>query len=218
MGTIVIFGAGGRAGRPILTEARRRGHHMVAAVRNPDQHADLDMDGVTLVAADAAKPHEVRAAATGCDVAVSTAPAVGDIPTDHLAKINETLFEGLDQARVKRLLMIGGAGTLLVAPGKQFIDTPAFPDTAKPRGLAHREALRALHTETMPLEWVYITPPPGFFPDGECTGTYRVHHDQPVTEDLSTLSISYADYAIGFVDEIENPNHHNESILLTGPV
>src|SRR5699024_8893645 len=120
--------AGGQAGRPILTEARSRGHQVVAAVRNPDQHADLDTDGVTLISADATRPHEVRAAAACCDVAVSTAPAVGDLQPNHLVQINKTLFDGLDQAHVKRLLMIGGAGTLRVASGKQFIDTPEFPD------------------------------------------------------------------------------------------
>lgn len=217
MSRIVVFGAGGRSGRALIAEARSRGHRITAAVRDPAKYIDLAGEEVDLVAADAMKPDDVRDAAWGHDVAVNATRSAGDIEPRHLIKLNNALLSGLGEAGVRRLLIVGGAGALKVAPGLQFVDTPAFPDSAKPRGVAHREALKALRTSETEIEWVYVTPPPRFIADGPRTGTYRVGDDQlgiDVSDDGRIGTISYADYAIGIVDEIESPKHHNESFVL----
>lgn len=214
MNKIVVFGAGGRSGRALLAEARSRGHQVTAAVRDPAKHADLEGEGVALVIADAMNPNDVREAASGHDVAVNATRSVGDIEPDHLIKLNNALLTGLSEADVQRLLIVGGAGTLEVAPGLQFVDTLAFPDSAKPRGLAHREVLKALQAADTDIAWVYVTPPPKFVVDGARTGTYRVERNQLLTGERGNSEISYADYAIGIIDEIESPKYHNERIML----
>jgi putative NADH-flavin reductase len=187
---------------------------VTAAVRDPAKYADLEGGGVALVAADAMDPDEVRGVAGGHDVAVNATRSAGDIEPDHLIELNDALLTGLSEAGVRRLLIVGGAGTLEVAPGLQFVDTPAFPESAKPRGLAHREALEALRAADTDIDWVYVTPPPRFVVDGARTGAYRVVCDRMLTDERGNGEISYADYAIGIVDEIESPRYHNERIVL----
>lgn len=214
MSRLVVFGAGGRSGRMILTEARSRGHQVTAAVRNPHKHVDLKHEGATLVAADAMNHHDVRSAAVGHDVAVNATRSAGDIEPDYLVRLHHSLLTGLSHAGVPRLLIVGGAGTLQLASGVQFVDTPTFPDSARPRGLAHREALEALRTADTEIDWVYVTPPPNFVADGTRTGTYRIGRSQPPADERGNSTISYADYAIGITDEIESLTYHNERVVL----
>lgn len=215
MNKIVVFGAGGRSGRAIIAEARYRGHQVTAAVRDPATYADLEREEVALIAGDAMDPNEVRKASAGHDVAVNATRSAGGIDPEYLIRLNDALLTGLADAGVRRLLIVGGAGTLEVAPGLQLVDTPAFPESAKPRGIAHREVLKALQKTSSDIDWVYVTPPPNFLPHGPRTGTYQVvRQDQLLTEEHGKREISYADYAIGILDEIESPKYHNESIAL----
>jgi putative NADH-flavin reductase len=212
---IVLFGAGGRSGRANLAEARSRGHQVTAAVRNPVKHRYLIDEGVALVAADATNKNSVSEVAAGHDVAVNATRSVGEIESDYLVKLNNALLTGLTEAAVRRLLIVGGAGALVVSPGLQFVDTPAFPESAKPRGVAHREALTALLAANIEIDWVYVTPPPVFVVDGVRTGRYRLWRNNLLEiGDWKNSSISYLDYAIGIIDEIESPTHHNEAIML----
>lgn len=214
MSKIVVFGAGGRSGRAIVVEARSRGHQVTAAVRDPARHADLESEKVALQAADAMNYRDVREVASEHDAAVNATRSAGDIEPDHLIKLNNALLSGLSEAGVWRLLIVGGAGALEVAPGVQFVDTPAFPESAKPRGVAHREALKALQVSDTEIDWVYIIPPPRFVVDGARTGAYRVWRAQSLADEHGHSEISYADYAVGIVEEIESPEYHKESIIL----
>lgn len=187
---------------------------MTAAVRDPAKHADLESEGVALAAADAMNPNGVREVSTGHDVAVNATRSAGNIEADHLVKLNNALLTGLSEAGVRRLLIIGGAGVLEVAPGIQFVDTPAFPESTKPRGVAHREALKALQASDTDVDWVYVIPPPNFVVDGARTGTYRVSRDRWLADERGNNEISYADYAVGIIDEIESPGYHKQFIVL----
>jgi putative NADH-flavin reductase len=172
-------------------------------------------EGATLVAADATDRNSVREVAAGHDVAVNATRSVGDIKPDYLVKLNRALVTGLTEASVRRLLIVGGAGALDVSPGLQFVDTPSFPESAKPRGLAHREALTALLAGDIEIDWVYATPPPMFLVDGVRTGRYRIWRNNLLQiSDWNNSTISYLDYAIGLIDEIDSPTHHNEAIML----
>ncbi len=214
MKRIALFGAGGRSERALLAEARSRGHRVTAAVRTPSQHVDLEDTGATLMAADATNHNDVRNVAAGHDVAVNAALPAGEIPADHLARINRALLSGLSAAGTHGLLVVGGAGTLEVAPGLQFVDTPEFPNTAKSRGIAHRVALEELQTLDTDIDWVYVTPPAKYVIDGPRTGSYRIGRNQLTIDEGGSSEISYADYAIGVIDEIESPKHHKERIML----
>lgn len=215
MSRIVVFGAGGRSGRAIVAEALSRGYRVTAAVRDPVKHADLEGKGVALEAADAMNPQDVREVSSGHDVAVNATRSAGNIHPEHLVELNNALLGGLSEAGVRRLLIVAGAGVLEVAPGIQFVDTPAFPEPAKPRGVAHCELLKALQAVDTDIDWVYVIPPPRFVVDGARKDEYRVWLGQSLADEhTNSAIISYADYAVGLVDEIELPKHHKESIIL----
>jgi len=214
MTNILVFGAGGRAGRTVLAEALSRDHCVTAAVRNETAHADIATTGARLVTADATDTERVAAVAPGHDVVVNATRPTGDNRTDHFTRMNDTLLAGLEFTAVPRLVLIGGAGTLETVDGTQFVDTPGFPESAKPRGLARRDALAALQSREAAIDWYYLIPAPRFFPDGERTGTYRISSSRKLSA-LARTDISYADFAVGLVDEIETARHARTPITLT---
>jgi uracil phosphoribosyltransferase len=109
------------------------------------------------------------------------------------------------EAGVKRLIVVGGAGSLEVAPGLQLIDTPQFPDAYRPEASAGRDFLNALRAETS-LDWTFLSPSALFEP-GERTGKFRLGGDQLLADAAGQSRISMEDYAIALVDEIETPKH-----------
>ena len=122
---------------------------------------------------------------------------------------------GVAQAGVKRLLVVGGAGSLFVAPGVQMVDTPEFashvPPNIIPGAKAARDALTALRANTV-LDWTFLSPPALLAP-GERTGKFRLGKDQLLTHDKGS-NISWEDYAIAAVDELEKPAHIRERITV----
>ena len=214
MARILVFGAGGRAGRAVTTEALHRGHIVTAAVRHPASHPDLATSGSQLVEADATDPDAVTTVAPQHDVAVNATRPSGNNALDHFRSMNHTLLTGLETAAVPRIVLIGGAGTLRTADGTQFVDTPEFPESAAPRGLSQRDALRALHTSPTSVDWHYLVPAPRFIPNGTRTGPYRIT-SSPNLADLLRTDISYADFAVGVVDEIETPRYVRTPVTLT---
>jgi putative NADH-flavin reductase len=119
---------------------------------------------------------------------------------------SQAILDGVRQAGVQRLLVVGGAGSLYVAPGVQLVDTPAFPAEYRQGALAAREFLRHLQAESA-LDWSFVSPPIALAP-GERTGQYRLGGDDllPGLGD-SPAGISVADLAVAIVDEIEQPRH-----------
>ncbi len=113
---------------------------------------------------------------------------------------------GLKAAGVKRLIVVGGAGSLEVAPGVQVVDTPEFPAAWKGIALAHRDALEVYRKEGGELEWTYFSPPALIEP-GERTGKFRVGSDQLLVDGTGQSQISAEDYAIALLDEVETPRH-----------
>ena len=106
---------------------------------------------------------------------------------------------------MRRLLVVGGAGSLFVAPGVQLVDTPQFPAEWKNGALAARDALNELRTESA-LDWTFLSPPILLQP-GERTGQYRLGTEAPLMNGDQPGSISVADLAVAIVDELENPRH-----------
>ena len=203
---IAVIGATGFVGAPVLAELLGRGHSVTVLARNPSK---LKVQtGLTVLAADALDAAQVASAVAGHDAVISaynpgwSEPQIHDL---HL-KASRAIVEGVKQAGLKRLLVVGGAGSLYVAPGLQLVDTPQFPAEYKQGALAARQALNELKTETA-LDWSFVSPPIGLAP-GERTGKYRVGADDllPGTGD-QPAGISVADLAVAIVDEIETPRH-----------
>ena len=203
---IALIGATGFVGTPVLAELLSRGHSVTVLARTPSKLGP--QTGLTVVAADALDAAQVASAVAGHDAVISaynpgwSEPQIHDL---HL-KASRAIVEGVKQAGLKRLLVVGGAGSLYVAPGLQLVDTPQFPAEYKQGALAARQALNELKTETA-LDWSFVSPPIGLAP-GERTGKYRVGADDllPGTGD-QPAGISVADLAVAIVDEIETPRH-----------
>jgi putative NADH-flavin reductase len=197
---VLVFGASGRIGRAITAELLRRGHAVTAASRSGTQVDDL---GVPVRQGDAADAATVATLAQGQDAVVAAiGPKPGAaVPDGAFSGPAHGLIEGLRTAGVRRLLILGGAGSLEVAPGQRVVDGPGFPELWKPNALGQAAALDIYRT-VADLDWTYVSPAAVISP-GERTGTYRVGGDQLLVDASGQSRISIPDYAAGFVDELE---------------
>ena len=198
---VVLFGASGMIGSRVLGELVRRGHTVTAVVRHPEKIKAES--GVTVVAGDVTDPADIASAAKGADAAIS---AYSPPPTDTglLTAATRSLLAGLAEASVSRLIVVGGAGSLEVAPGVQLIDTPSFPSAWKAIALAHRDVLPLLKQSN--LDWSYFSPAALIEP-GKRTGKFRLGGTRLVANDQGESKISAEDYGVALVDELENPSH-----------
>ncbi|MFD1704308.1 NAD(P)-dependent oxidoreductase [Methylopila henanensis] len=192
--TIALIGASGAVGSRLLAELVRRGHAVTAIARNPDRIAKAE--GVTAVAADAADVAGLAEVLRGHDAVISSVHFSAGDPANLLAAVK--------QAGVPRYLVVGGAGSLEVAPGVRLIDTPEFPEEYKAEAAAGAAYLDLLRRES-DLDWTFLSPSALFVP-GERTGVFRIGGDALLTN-ADGSSISYEDFAIAFVDELERPAH-----------
>jgi putative NADH-flavin reductase len=205
---IVLFGATGNVGARVAQEARRRGHEVVGVVRDPTA-AQSPAPGVSLVQGDATDPARIAAVTRGADAvvnAISPRPNARGLPAPSLAAATRALLTGLRGAGVKRLLVMGGAGSLEVSPGHALVDQPGFPDAYKAEALAQREALQILRAEAGDLDWTYLSPAVEIHP-GARTGSYRTTGDQILADAQGKSTITYEDCAVALVDELERPKH-----------
>lgn len=194
MAKIALIGASGNAGSRILKELSDRGHQVTAIARTPDKIAALP--GVTTTAGDAQDGAALAGLVRGHDAVVSALRFTG---TDF-----SIIVDALRRAGVARCLVVGGAASLEVAPGKRLLDSPEFPEEYKEEatnGAATLDYLRGLDD----LDWTFLSPSALFIP-GERTGTFRLGKDELLSTENGS-SISFEDYAIAMVDEIENPQH-----------
>ncbi|MZD06756.1 NAD(P)H-binding protein [Streptomyces sp. SID5785] len=200
---IVLFGATGMVGSRIAAEALARGHRVTAVSRS----GDSPLPGVTAAAADCSDPVKVGELADGHDAAASALapPRDGSDPQVPFLALNEALVAGVRRSGVSRLVVVGGAGSLLAAPGRMLVDQPDFPDAYRGEALAHRDVLTYLRTVD-DLDWTCVSPAAEIAP-GERTGEFRIGGDRLMTDAHGNSRISAEDYAIAFVDEVERDAH-----------
>ena len=194
---IAIIGASGHAGSRIVQEALRRGHHVTAIARRADTQADTPQ--LTHVAADV---HDDGLAAhlKGHDAVVSAV---------HFSQVGaDTFVPAVRASGVKRYLVVGGAGSLEVAPGEQLVDQPTFPAEYLAEARAGRDFLAALRGVD-DLDWTFLSPGALFVP-GERTGRFRLGKDSLLVDADGKSTISFEDYAVAMLDEIEGPAHVRE--------
>jgi len=198
-----VFGAGGRIGQRILKEALSRGHEVTAIVRDPAKF-ELKDDKLQVRQGDAADTRSIVRVAGGHDAIVCAVGPTADSKPDVLILAAASLLTALPTAGIRRLVIVGGAGSLEVEPGKQLLDTPDFPEDWKPVANAHKEALRMYRSWSTPISWTYISPA-ALIEAGERTGKYRKGTDQLLKDDQGQSRISMEDFAVAVVDELENP-------------
>ena len=208
---IAVFAAAGRIGSRIVNEALNRGHAVTAVVRHPENYT-LIHQHLKVAKADLFNSQDVETGAFDQDAVVSAYSPAKGIPASTITEVAIPLINGLKQAHVKRLLIVGGAGSLEVSPGVQLVDTPDFPAEYKSVSLAHREALK-LYQREKELNWTFVSPSAEIYP-GERTGKFRTGTNQLLTDAQGRSHISMEDYAVAFIDEIENPMHIREVLTV----
>ncbi|RFC63538.1 NAD(P)-dependent oxidoreductase [Fulvimarina endophytica] len=194
---IALIGASGNAGSRIAAELSARGHAVTAIARNADRIAKLP--GVTPLAVDIADTDALVSALEGHDAIVSAVHFTASNP--------DQLISAAKASGVKRYLVVGGAGSLEVSPGVKLVDTPQFPQEYKEEATKGGVFLDKLRAET-DLDWTFLSPSAAFVP-GERTGRFRLGGDALLTNEAGS-SISFEDYAIALVDEIETPRHSRQ--------
>jgi len=212
---IVVIGATGNIGRRIVKEALSRGHEVTGVVRDPAAVEAPD-PRVRLVKGDATRADDVARVIRGADAvvsAISPRPNPRGLPAPSLAANARALIAGLRAAGVKRVLYVGGASSLEVAPGKALADQPDFPEAYQAEAREGREALAVWRTEADGLDWSYLSPAAEIGP-GERTGNYRTTGDQLLVDAAGKSFISFEDYAVAVLDELERSPHVGRPRLL----
>ncbi|GIE75424.1 hypothetical protein Aph02nite_13740 [Actinoplanes philippinensis] len=212
MTSIVIFGAGGRAGRAVSAEAQRRGLQVTSVVRDPAEHR---LPG-RVVRGDVLDPASVAALVAGHDAAVNAvSPASGPEALERLGTLDgriyvtaaDNLLDGLAAAGVPRLIVIGLFANLVDAGGNPLYDDPAvLPAQFRHFAVAHTAGLDRLRAAETPVDWLVLTPPAQLL-EGPRAGAYRTGG-----ETGGGVTLSYADLAVAVVDEIVTPRHHRTRI------
>lgn len=202
---IALIGATGFVGSAILQEALNRGHDVTAIVRNPEKlpaHPKLHPQK-----GDAYNEEEVARLVAGHDAVISAFNPGWSNPDIYNQQVKGTraIISGVKKAGIKRLLFVGGAGSLEVKPGVQSVDLPGFPSEYKQGALATRDALTMLRQETA-IEWSFLSPSADVFP-GQRTGQFRLGTDQLLKDAKGESRISVQDYAMAMIDEVEKPQH-----------
>jgi putative NADH-flavin reductase len=216
--SIVVFGAGGRAGRRTVTEALVRGHQVTAVVRDPGRHTDLPgAERLTVVAGDVTEARSVADTAAGHDAAVNAAVRL-DLPAaEFFPAAARALLAGLPKAGVDRLVAVGIGTVLQTSPGTAVHDSPGFPAEGRAFSLGHAAGLAVLQAEGSGLDWVVLAPPPEVLDDaGPGTGRYRTGDDRLLPAAAGSAPFSYADLAVAVLDEIDRPTHHRALVAVAG--
>lgn len=197
---VVLYGATGKAGSRILNELVARGHKVTGVARNaakvPAGVADFKQDDLSNV-------DQTAAIMAGADAVVSAyAPPHDD--TDQLLGVTERQIEAVGKAGGVRLIVVGGAGSLEVAPGVTLLASGHLPAAWVPIAASHDKALKLL--EGSSINWTYFSPA-AFFEPGERTGRFRLGTNELISNEKGESRISMEDYAIALVDELEKPAH-----------
>jgi putative NADH-flavin reductase len=201
---VALYGSTGKAGSRILKELVSRGHRVTAIARNPAKLQGIE--GISSKKHDLSDVGTTAEAIRGADAVIS---AYGPPPdnTGEIVGVTQRLVDAVKRAGNARLLVVGGAGGLNVAPGVTLIDSGYLPEAYKPIAKSHERALNVLRASE--VDWTYLAPA-AFFEPGERTGKFRLGKDELIANDRQESRISMEDYAIALVDELEKPEHRKQ--------
>ena len=200
---VALYGATGKSGSRILKELVSRGHQVVAIARNPSK---VSADGIPVRQDDLSDPRKIAAAVEGVDAVVSAYAPPHDDP-DAIVDVTRRQVEALARGAKTRLVVVGGAGGLNVAPGVSLVDSGYLPEAYLPIAQAHVKALDVLRASD--TDWTYLAPA-AYFEPGPRTGKFRLGTDELIANEQQESRISMEDYAIALVDELEQPRHRRE--------
>lgn len=203
---ITVIGATGFVGPDVVKEALARGHQ-VTAVSRSGKNLSSDPQ-LTLALGDIHDSAWLGEVLKGQDAVIS-AYNPGWAESDLFEKFtrgSQQILQAIKSSGVKRLLVVGGAGSLEVAPGIELVDTDAFPANIKPGALGARALRNQLQAEEPTLDWTYLSPA-AFLEPGPRTAQFRVGSTSLLMDGDKPASISVADLAVAILDETEHPQH-----------
>ena len=214
MANVLLIGATGFVGSAVLNELVSRGHKVTAVARNIEKIAKSEL--LDVVKEDVANVDAIAKLADGKDAIISaynpgwTNPDIATLISENYPKI----LSAAKKSGVKRLLIVGGAGTLFCAPGLRVVDSGAIPEEimggVRPLGDFY---LNTLMNEK-DIDWVFFSPAGVFDPQGKKTGNYRLGKDDLIVDAEGNSHISVQDYADAMVNELEKPAHHKERFTI----
>jgi putative NADH-flavin reductase len=210
---VALIGATGFVGSQLLNEALNRQHQVTAIVRRTERLPVRP--GLTAKAADIMDTDALAALLAGHDAVMAAYNPDRTVPGDVFERMVAgagAIIEATKKSGVKRLLVVGGAGSLEVAPGQQMIDQPDFPPEWKGGAGGTRQFLYLLKAEP-DLDWTFLSPAAMLQP-GERTGTFRLGGDQMLVDAEGQCRISTQDYAVAMIDELEDPKHSRERFCI----
>lgn len=209
---LALVGATGFVGTHLLKEALRRGHTVRAVVRDP-QKVNIKEQNLTVEQGNALDVDELSSLIKGNDVLVSAYNSGWHNPNLYAEFLegSRAIQQACKLAGVRRLIVVGGAGSLETKPGEQLVDSPDFPGEWKEGALAARDYLNALRLEKE-LDWVFVSPAIQMHAgtSGIRTGNYRTGNNQPVFNEDHESRISVEDFAVALLDEVKNAKFHQE--------
>ena len=209
---IVLLAATGRAGRTILNELINRGHQVTAVARNLDKLPAQLPEGVRRVQDDLGSTERMAEIIAGADAVVSAFGPSSSDPrytsdqsyTDQVVSLTERAIAAVRKAGVPRLIVVGGCGSLEFSPGVTVLDSGHWPQQYVPIARSHVKAFAALRASD--INWTYFSCPMSITP-GERTGKFRLGGDDLVKDAQGKSRVSFEDYAVALVDELEEPAH-----------
>jgi|SRR5664279_2794875 len=214
MKKIVLIGASGFVGSVILKEALDRGHKVTAVVRHPDK-ITLVHKNLVKTKGDVSFSDTVAEVSKGADAVISAYNPGWKNPdiAKETASVYRTILEGVRKAGVKRLLVVGGAASLFISPGKRLMDTGVIPESFLPAVRALADVYLIDLTAEKSIDWVFFSPA-GIIEPGLRTGKFRLGKDDMIVNEKGESKISVQDYAVAMIDELENPAHHRERFTI----
>jgi len=214
MKKIALIGASGLVGSAILKESLERGHSVTAIVRHPEK-IQLKDPNLKIISGDVLTEDSVPDLVQGADVVISAYNPGWTNPNISVetTKAYKSIISGVKKAKIPRLLIVGGAGSLYVSPEKRVMDTGVIPESFMPAIKSLAEVLYSLQKEEKELNWAYFSPAGNIAP-GEKKGKYRMGKDELIVNENGESSISVEDFADAMLNEVENPQHHNERFTI----
>lgn len=211
---VALIGASGFVGSHLLTELINRNYHVVAIVRSADKVKEKN-DKLKVIETDIFDTDKLAETLKGCDVVVSAYNPGWKNPNiaEETLKGYESILAAAKKSGIKRIQIVGGAGTLYIGPGKTVIEAGLIPDNILPGVKALAKVLKEYLLPDKSIDWVFFSPA-GTIETGERTGKYRLGLDNLIKDKNGKSKISVEDYAKAMVDELEKPQHHYQRFTI----
>lgn len=214
MKRVVLIGASGFVGSVILNEALNRDFHVTAVVRHPE-NIKITHENLTVKRADVSSLDEVCEVCKGADAVISAFNPGWDNPDiyEETIEVYLTIIDGVKKAGVDRFLMVGGAGSLFIAPGVRLVDSGEVPEKILLGVKALSDFYLNFLMKEKEVDWVFFSPAAHLF-HGTRMGRYRLGKDDMIVDKVGNSHISVEDYAAAMIDELETPAHHQERFTI----